>query len=124
MILDLRVRLALASASLAMVVACGGGGDKPATVTPPVAEHGSSAVVADGDFGVPECDQYMRKYVACIDSKVPEMARAALKQGLDQSKAAWKQAASTPAGKAGLAQGCTQAEAAAKAATAAYGCQW
>ena len=80
--------------------------------------------VAEGDFGVPECDNYMRKYLACIDSKVPETARPMLKQALDQSKAAWKQAASTPAGKAGLAAGCTQAEATAKQSMAAYGCEW
>jgi len=125
MITNLKMRLALASASLAVAVACGGGGDK--TATPPAADAkaaGSSSVVADGDFGVPECDQYMRKYVACIESKVPEMARAAMKQGLDQTKSAWKQAASTPQGRTGLAQACTQAEAAAKSATAAYGCQW
>ncbi|HXY39035.1 MAG TPA: hypothetical protein VEQ10_05165 [Vicinamibacteria bacterium] len=81
-------------------------------------------MVAAGDFGVPECDSYMRKYLACIDSKVPEMARAPLKQALDQQKAAWKQAAATPQGKAALASGCSQAEAASKQSMSAYGCQW
>ena len=62
--------------------------------------------------------------VACIDSKVPEAGRTMLKQGLDQTKAAWKQAAATPQGKAGLAQACVQAEASAKQAMGAYGCAW
>jgi hypothetical protein len=80
--------------------------------------------VAAGDFGVPECDEYMKKYLACIESKVPEAGRAMLKTSLDQQKAAWKQAASTPEGKAGLAMGCKAATDAAKAAVAAYGCTW
>jgi hypothetical protein len=131
MIPSARVRLALACACVALGVGCGG--SKPAdTEAPPAttapaaagAAAAGSSMVADGDFGVPECDSYMKKYLGCIESKVPEAARATMKQALDQSKAAWKAAASTPQGKAGLVQACTQAEAAAKAATAAYGCQW
>jgi hypothetical protein len=80
--------------------------------------------VAAGDFGVPECDRYMEKYLACIDSKVPKAMQAMVRQGLDQSKQAWKKAAETPQGKAGLATACTQAEAAAKQAMSAYGCSW
>jgi hypothetical protein len=114
----LKLRFALATAGMAMMLACGGG-DKAAA---PAA--GAAASIADGDFGVPECDSYMKKYVACIESKVPESGRAMLKQGLDQTKAAWKQAAATPQGKAGLAQACVQAETAAKQAMGAYGCTW
>lgn len=114
-------------AGLAVTVACSGG-DKTAapaaTTATTQAAGGTSLAVAEGDFGVPECDSYMKKYLACIDSKVPEAARAMLKQGLDQSKAGWTQAASTPAGKASLAQACTQAEASAKQAMGAYGCAW
>lgn len=113
---SLKLRFALATAGMAMTVACGG--DKAA---PPAT---TTATIADGDFGVPECDAYMKKYVACIDGKVPEAARAMLKQGLDQTKAAWKQAAATPAGKASLAQACVQAETQAKQAMGAYGCAW
>jgi len=95
-----------------------------ASAAAPAAGGDTSLTVAAGDFGVPECDSYMKKYIACVDSKVPEMARGALKQALDQQKAAWKQAASTPQGKSALATGCTQAEAAAKQSMSAYGCQW
>ena len=84
----------------------------------------AGGMVADGDFGVPACDSYMRKYMACVDSKVPEQARAMMRQSLDQTKAQWKQAASTPQGRDGMAMACTQAEAAAKQAMAAYGCTW
>ena len=98
----------------------------PATTAaaPPAAAPAASSTVADGDFGVPACDQYMRKYVACVDSKVPESSRAMMRQSLDQTKAQWKQAASTPQGRDGLKMACEQAEAAAKQAMAMYGCTW
>jgi hypothetical protein len=121
----------------AALVACSGG-EKPAAAPPaagggapaagaPAADSGAAASGADsvqaGDFGVPECDDYMKKYMACID-KMPEAARAASKQALEQTKSAWQQSASTAEGKAALASGCTQASEAAKAGMQAYGCAW
>ncbi|HVO12918.1 MAG TPA: hypothetical protein VMX54_19420 [Vicinamibacteria bacterium] len=116
---------------VALAVSCSSGPKQAASESQPAATPAATdakpdnvMTVAAGDFGVPECDSYMKKYLACIDSKVPEMARAPLKQALDQQKAAWKQAAATPQGKAALANGCAQAEAASKQSMAAYGCQW
>jgi len=117
--------------TFALAVSCSSGPKQAAPESHPAAtpaateaRSDNTLMVAAGDFGVPECDSYMRKYLACIDSKVPEMARAPLKQALDQQKAAWKQAAATPQGKAALASGCSQAEAASKQSMSAYGCQW
>ena len=93
----------------------------PPAATAPAA---GSSMVAAGDFGVAACDQYMRKYMACIEGKVPQGARAMMRSQLEQTKMAWQQAASTPQGKAGLAAACTQAEASAKQAMGAYGCKW
>ena len=73
---------------------------------------------------MPECDDYLTKYFACIDSKVPEATRATVRQSVEQTKAAWKQAASTPQGKSSLAMVCKQAADAAKTAMTAYGCSW
>ena len=112
-------------------IACGGEQSAPPPATTattaaaaPAATMAPATTVAAGDFGVPACDSYMKKYMACIDSKVPEQARAMMRQSLDQTKAQWKQAASTPQGRDGLTMACGQAEAAAKQATAAYGCTW
>ncbi len=74
--------------------------------------------------GVAECDAYISKYTKCIMDKVPEAARGMLKQTLDQSLSAWKQAAGTPEGKAGLAMACGTALDAAKTSMTAYGCEW
>ncbi len=100
---------------VALAAGCGGGGS---------AGSGQSTSAAGADFGVPECDDYIKKVQECVDSKVPESSRALVRQTLDQSRDAWKKAAATPEGKAGLAIGCTQARSAARAAYAAYGCQF
>ena len=76
---DTRMTFTAAFASAALTLACGGG-DKPAaeaprTTMPPAtmaAPATTMPAVAAGDFGVAECDNYMKKYLACVDSKVPE----------------------------------------------------
>jgi hypothetical protein len=129
-LMSVKTTAAVAFLGATMVWACGGSrpAAKDASASGAQSASGAAAqgqlAVAAGDFGVPECDQYMKKYLACIDTKVPDMLRPTLKQALEQSKAAWKQAAATPQGRAGLAAGCTQAEATAKASMQAYGCQW
>lgn len=121
------------SLAAAIAVAACGGGASQQQAPPPAprasqapADTSATAPAATGaaEFGVPECDDYMAKYLACIDSKVPEAARAMVRQQLEQTKAQWKQAASTPQGKAGLAAGCQAATDAARASMAAYGCQF
>jgi hypothetical protein len=96
--------------------ACGGGASSSSSA--PAAGAGGA------EFGVAECDDYIKKYTACVDSKVPEASRVMIKQQLDQTKSAWKQAASTADGKAALAAGCKQATEMAKTSMQAYGCTW
>jgi hypothetical protein len=107
-----------------VAAACGGAPEKtaPPASSPASAPAAAAPAAGAAEFGVPECDEYLSKYLACIDSKVPEAGRAMARQALDQTKAQWKQAASTPAGKAGLATGCKAAMDAAKTAMSAYGC--
>jgi hypothetical protein len=104
-------------------VACGGSSTSqpPATTAPATS---SLSTAATGEFGVPECDSYMSKYKACLDSKVPDNVKPMLKTTLDQTAAAWRQAAATPQGKAALAQSCAQQETLAKQTLAPYGCTW
>ena len=113
----------------ALAAGCGGGAPaaketpRAATQTVPVTQAVATTTGA-AEFGVPECDSYVKKYLACVDSKVPESARAMVRQSFDTTRAQWKQAASTPQGKSGLASACLQADAAAKQAMAVYGCTW
>jgi hypothetical protein len=87
----------------------------PATTAP---------VATASEFGVPECDAYMNKWLACVDSKVPESMRANYRTSIEQSKASWKAAAATPEGRAALASTCTQSLEATKQALASYNCTW
>jgi hypothetical protein len=75
-------------------------------------------------IGVPECDDFISKYDACVSSKVPEAARAQYKSAVDQWRASWKKLAENPATKGTLAAACKQAAEQQAAALKSYGCSW
>src|SRR5688500_3639629 len=83
-----------------------------------------TAAASGGEIGVPECDEYLKKYEKCVTEKVPEAARPQMKQSVETMRTSWKQAASNPASKAALGQGCKQALETAKTAMGSYGCEW
>ena len=110
--------LALCFAVGLVLLACSGSSDN-------TAGGNSNTSVASGDkIGVPECDDFIAKYEACVNSKVPETARSMVKANLDNMRKAWKDAAATPQGKAGLATGCKAALDQAKTTLGSYGCSW
>jgi hypothetical protein len=126
------------AASCLFVVACGGGKPAPApssgagtpppeeaAAAPPVPGAAADAAPVAGytDIGIPECDQFARKYLACID-KVPETTRAMVRQAFDQTQMTWAMAAEKPDRRAGLAAACVQQEKATKAGMARYDCEW
>ena len=88
----------------------------PVASTPPAA--------APGETGVAECDDYLRKWDACLATKVTGDGREQVKVALDATREAWKRAMATPEGKAGLASACREATELAKMQVAAYGCSW
>jgi hypothetical protein len=96
--------------------------DPAAAPTDATAAPAADAAAMDST-GVKECDDYLTKYMACLNDKVPAASRAAMQQGIDQMRTGWKAAAATPAGKAGLAQACTTASESAKASMKAFGCE-
>jgi hypothetical protein len=101
-----------------------GGGEKEAPASP-----AAGAAVAGGaeagyvDIGVPECDQYARKYLACLE-RVPEGSRAMVRQSFDQTRELWSLSAEKPDRRANLAAACAQQEKASRAAMARYDCEW
>ncbi len=121
--MNLTKRSVLAILAVTFAVACGSkpAANKTETAAPAQAAQAGAAAV---QIGVPECDEYLTKYTSCIQSKVPESMRGTFEQSMNQARDAWKQAASSPEGKAALAAGCKQALDAAKQAMTAYGCQW
>jgi hypothetical protein len=91
----------------------------PATTAAPAM---TAAPATADSTGIAECDDYLTKYQACVETKVPEGTRAALKQSLDQTRAAWRTALAAPGGKESLAAACKQMHDASKASMSAYGC--
>lgn len=89
----------------------------PAQTPPPVA-----ATASAGDVGIAECDDYLRKYEACLSGQVPEMARATLQQSLDATRNAWRQAAGNAQSAEALRGACVQARESTRASLQAYGC--
>lgn len=118
------LRNPLALALLLALAACQQSAPPAATSAPakPAPTATAAAPATADSIGVPECDDYLSKYQACIQSKVPESARAGFKQSIDQTRAAWRNAAATAGGKEGLAAACKQARDSSKTAMAAYGC--
>lgn len=95
------------------------------TTTNTAANTEKKETASTGDkIGVPECDEYIEKFEACISSKVPEAARAAYKSSFETMRSAWKTSAANPQAKAALATGCKQALDTAKTTFATYSCQW
>ena len=88
----------------------------PATTT--------STTSAGDKIGVPECDDFIAKYEACVSGKVPELARAQFQGAVKQWKDSWKKLAENPATKGSLAAACKQAREQQEAALKTYGCTW
>src|SRR5947207_947444 len=79
---------------------------------------------ASDKIGVPECDDFIAKYEACVSGKVPEMARAQFQGAVKQWKDSWKKLADNPATKGSLAAACKQAKESQETALKTYGCTW
>src|SRR5258705_1974190 len=73
-------------------------------------------------IGVPECDEFIANYDACISSKVPEVARAQYKTAIEQWRTSWKKLADNPQTKSTLAAACKQSAEQARASMKTYNC--
>lgn len=124
--------LAASVCAALLLVACGGGATNSANGGNTAASNAaasnaaaSNTSTASGDkIGVPECDDYIAKWEACVNSKVPEAQRGTFKGAFETTRSSWRQLASTAQGKAGLAQACKAAHEQAKQAFGSYGCSW
>jgi hypothetical protein len=92
--------------------------------TPAATTPASTAPVASAGekIGVPECDEYLTNYDACVTGKVPEVARAQYKSAIEQTRASWKKLAENPQTKASLAAACKQSAEQARTAMKSFNC--
>jgi len=90
----------------------------------PKAEEAKAEEGGGDSVGVPECDEYISKYTKCVSDKIPAAQKGLMEKSLATMKDAWKKAAATEAGKAGLATACKTALETAKKSMAAFKCDW
>jgi hypothetical protein len=96
----------------------------PAATTAPASTPATTAVLSSDKMGVPECDDFIAKYDACVSDKVPEAARAQYKTSIEQWRTSWRQLATNPNTKATLAGVCKQAAETARTSMKTYNCTW
>jgi hypothetical protein len=85
----------------------------------------ASTTTSTGEkIGVAECDDFITKYEACINSKVPAGQQATYKPAIEQWRSSWKKLADNPQTKGTLASVCKSSLDQAKASLASYGCTW
>jgi hypothetical protein len=77
-----------------------------------------------GPIGVPECDNYLANYDACVSSHVPETARAQYYSALQQTRDSWRKLAADPKTKGTLAAACRQAAQEQAVTLKSYGCDF
>ncbi len=84
----------------------------------------STTASAGEKIGVPECDDFLAKYQACVTGKVPEAGRSAFNSSMKQWRDSWKKLAENPTTKGTLAAACKQSAEQAKTSMKAYGCEF
>ena len=92
--------------------------NKAATSTTPA----KTATASVEKIGVPECDDFIAAYDACVSDKVPEAARAQYKTAIAQWRSSWSKLAANPQTKPTLAAACKQSAESARASMKSYGC--
>jgi hypothetical protein len=130
--------LAICDSCALLLIACGGttnSNNAPATnaansnagkaatnTAAPAATDMPSTAGAGDKIGVPECDDYIAKYEACIAAKVPAEIRARSEASLAQMRKSWRDLAANPQTRAGLAQACKTATDTARESMKPMGC--
>ena len=74
--------------------------------------------------GVPECDQFLQRYDACLNDNVPESQRAQMRASVDQMRTSWRQMAQNPQGRTMLGPQCTQMGQQMAQSMAPYNCKF
>jgi hypothetical protein len=95
----------------------------PANASSPV-PAGTTAANNTGatQVGIAECDSFITAYENCVSSKVPEAARAQMKNAVATWRTQWKKLADNPQTRGTLAAACKTQRDATAPQMKAYGC--
>ena len=96
--------------------------NRPATTSTPATTMSPASTTAGGKIGVPECDDFIAKYDACVSAHVPQAARAQYKASLDTWRSQWQKLAANPQTKPTLAQACKTAAEQQRKAMKSFNC--
>ena len=99
-----------------LVLACGAPTNRNA--------EAPSTVSAGEKVGIAECDNFIAAYETCVNSKVPEAARANVSASVTRLRADWKKMADDPQLRATLAAHCKAQRETTMAAMRTYNCAW
>jgi hypothetical protein len=83
-----------------------------------------SAGVSAQTTGIAACDDFLKKYEACVTSKIPAAQKATYQGQLEQIRKAWSDAAKNASTKAGLENACKQISDQMKPAMSGFGCSF
>jgi hypothetical protein len=83
----------------------------------------ASGGAAEEEIGIPECDDYIRKYEACLD-KVPDADQMRFRTMLDTQRTQWRAAAKEAVSRDTAVDQCRSAMATAKQSMGTYGCEF
>jgi hypothetical protein len=81
-----------------------------------------SAAASAQSTGIAACDDFLKKYEACVASKVPAAQRATFQGQLEQMRKAWSDAAKNSSIKPTLEGACKQSAEQVKMALSGFGC--
>lgn len=73
-------------------------------------------------IGIAACDDFLKKYEACVTSKVPAAQQATFQGQFDQMCKAWSDAAKNPSAKVNLEGACKQSAEQVKTVMSGFGC--
>lgn len=89
----------------------------------PADTNRNAAVTIRGEqIGVPECDNFLNAYEACIATRVPETSRPQFQTTMTTWRSNWKQLAANSQTKPGLVQACKDQHERARTQMRSYGC--
>ena len=116
--------------------------ERPSTLTPPLSTAagttaggvGEEAAASASDipeppppmpFGVPECDRFVTKFLACVEVRVPADQQPRLMADLQENRAKWRQLATMSQAEVALSLACrTVAQRVKSDLIVDYGCEF
>jgi hypothetical protein len=76
-------------------------------------------------FGVPECDNYVKQYLTCVEGRVPPEQKGALLEAFEANRTKWRALAAMREGAVALTIACrTAAQKSKEALSVDYGCEF